>query len=113
VPFDATTYVTDNVLRILERAHQLLSKRGAWVKHVYQSGDGKKFCILGALDRASVDIGWDVSSSMTARGYVKCVLPPRYVSVPVFNDAPQTTRKVMLSVLTRAIEARRHYVDTN
>jgi hypothetical protein len=103
-------------LDILRYARALLAKRGGWTKVFYArtaksigtdatADNACKFCALGAIMRASHDLGIDygeLSHKVYAVNALRQALPVRDQGVISFNDA-QTTVKPILAAYDRAI----------
>jgi hypothetical protein len=111
MPFDSSpaftipAVETDEVLRELVAARNLLTDARRWAKGDYCAGDA--FCVYGALHhvsgRASDEIGKTERSKTAA--FLEAVARNR--SLHIWNDLDTTTHADVLALFDRAIAARR------
>ena len=105
--------------RILTKARALIER--GWVQgYEATSASGWRvdawspsacaWCITGALDRATTDLGFRDVEFVVAQNLLKTMALGtadhyKYVSLEAFNDDPKRTKASVLAVLTLAIDA--------
>ena len=103
MPFDAQDYVSDPVLKVLIDADALLSDESKWCKgeiHNYVSRS-HQYCAMGAIQEASKRSG----AYQAAIKAFSRVCPA--ISIPVYNDAPETKYPDIKALFAKAIAAQR------
>lgn len=102
----------DYMKEILAKAIEILETKG-WGQRVLSEGSGEtefemlqaedacSFCMMGAIQRASMDLGFSVYHSADVFKHLYRL--NNFDSLAKFNDAPERTKEEVIEVLRKAM----------
>ena len=120
----------DSTTKILEKARSIIEDKKNWTKGAMaldaagrdvlsSSPQACRWCASGAIVRATETLHLDTEDRYDAINHLRDVIrtrirergeiEPERISVPIFNDAVETTHQDVLDVLDTAIKQRRDH----